>query len=437
MNKKELLKYEEDERQLIRSRGFAAIEDGFIKHPEMIYPDLELPSLRALHRGKAPLSLACFLYPKTFVFIPPTSVKELEVRFGGLAYEELVKLAQLKIVQPIIGHPVYYAGKNHLGAIMELHPPSIWARGTELIMPIGGQAYFEEAEHTIDLNAAVNLGWVRSKWQRHYPKLDEHELTERIKVELTTNYVDLCALGYRDALDEVFSSPVIRVQIERLLTLNQLIAYPKLMAADGTACYGTGDFPPINMIRAERVDNKTVILNEVHAHLLRRLELEFPSQFTAEQLAEFHNDAASTRLWEVIKLLEEDLQDPDSEIDVLARYADQASAIIDEALDEFVPRRQRFRKLVEKKAVPWAFRLGGVATGLIAWTQGGIPGLIQGLAAGGGLGELAHRGAEEVELERWLAMHLSNMRFGPLTTNLAWLKKKSKDLREVQENAQL
>lgn len=82
MDKKRLAMYEEEERQVIRNDRFSAIGDGHISNPEGIFPDIDLPDHRALHRGTSPLSQLCFLYEKTCVYVPPTTAGEIAARLA-------------------------------------------------------------------------------------------------------------------------------------------------------------------------------------------------------------------------------------------------------------------------------------------------------------------------------------------------------------------
>lgn len=192
----ELEIYEGRERAYARDQGRHGAGGGVIETMAPVFADQLLPERHALQRGGAPLGALVFLYATTIVFLPPASQGTLERRLG-MPLEYVLELQRNGIVRPIIGHPTDYAELSHLDPILALDPPSLWARGDEVAHVYGRAAeHWDTAREVLPFDDILRVPWVRAKWSEQRPRTSQLDLDERIRVEVSTNFVNLCIFGF-------------------------------------------------------------------------------------------------------------------------------------------------------------------------------------------------------------------------------------------------
>lgn len=420
-----LAKYEEKERQIARSLCGKALTGDIISDPECIFADLlPLPKPRALHRPTTPLGILCLLYPRTFVFVPPTSVERFEERLGGVKIFEFMSLVEHNLVQPIIGHPKQYADLPYLDPLFDLNPPSIWARGTEIILGVGGDLLFEEARRVLPLDAIAKIDWIRQKWRRQHFLETESGLSKRIKEEVVTNYVNLCAFGFHNyARQDIARIHEPSRLVSDLLDANEIAVYPKLMAAGGTPTYLARKKLEISgaqnaMTLDPVIQTPPNYVDEGLEFLLRQCNLIFPTQLSVEQLVKFHESGEGEKLRQVVADIEAVLVQLDcTDVDHLITNAERFKKEVQEALIKIGP-YDRTRRRFQKGMKFGLFGLGCLsATWIVYNLTGNWQGIIGGVPAGAALIRLS----EDFRLSEGAINALLSWKFGRIVANMWWL----------------
>jgi len=434
----ELEEYEARERAHARATGRACAPSGFIRDLKPLFADQRFPRRLGVHRSGAPLDFLLLLYPSTIVYVPPTSKKQLEARVG-MPVRELVELQRYGFVCPVIGHPTDYAGLDYFDELLERRPPSIWARGDEVAHAYADAgAYWDEVRERVPLSEMARLPWVRAKWRRHWPQATEDELTSKIKIELGTNYVDLCIFGYGPLAQAVVGLEDVDWVARRLLELNEVATYPQLIGAGGTLNYGIGEAAVIEAVQQDLLMRPSTRFLGPEAEIISTgLGLPPVSRLGAEELKAFHESGAAKRLWKALDLLEAEVQPldaADSGDDALREAAAQATSLVKEAVREsetisYSSRRTTMeeRASVLGQVMKVAPSVGVGATATLAYGENPVAAL---LATAGTL-SFAHTVSQLNPVRKRLLQrlddaivdHLMSREFTPLTTQFWWLRK--------------
>jgi hypothetical protein len=210
---------------------------GSIEEAADIYPDINQAKHMSYARTPLPLMFSVLLYERTVIFVPPMSKEDLEQRWG-LPLDQLLELARAGLVQPIIGHTLDYAA-DHFDGLVEIRPPSLWARGLTVLDHLGMGSALDERECPLPIGEMANLNTLRFKYRKYFPGLDGADLSDRIKRELLTNYADLCIFGEQRLADSLQYSGSAQQVADRLILANEVRTYPILFGMGGTANYDT------------------------------------------------------------------------------------------------------------------------------------------------------------------------------------------------------
>lgn len=308
MQAPELTIYEKTERAFARQRGVRGAAGGVIHDMAPVFGDQRLPQRHALQRGGAPLAPLLFLYPTTIVFLPPTDQRTLEAR-AGMPLEYLVELQHHNVVLPILGHPADYAELSHFDPILNMRPPSLWARGDEVAHVYGCAAeHWTTARAVLPFERILEVPWVREKWSAHHPDISETELDDRIVIEVATNFVNLCIFGWEPLARDIAQAESASALVHRLLLMNELLTYPQLMGAGGTPNYGLSRRDAITEAQSRLLADTNCEFVSAHAELLLEgLHLSVPCGVTPDAIKEFHRLDLASHLWGALEELEHDL----------------------------------------------------------------------------------------------------------------------------------
>lgn len=431
MNKEELLAYEERERDSIRSSAHLVVRSGYISDIGAMYPDLWLPAARGFQRPNAPLSLLCFLYPTTLVYIPPTSRELLEARLG-IDIDSFVELSDRRIVQPLIGHPTYYADMPHLDPILKRNPPSVWARGTSVLDYMGQAEYFDEANRRLAIEPMTRLALARQKWTPQYPSSSEDLLTRQIKLEIATLYVDLCAFGYADVAREIAMESDLDLALRKLLVANEILVYPLLMGVGGTPNYGI-EGPPMSLGPAQEAFVRRLELKvqgprarKISASLkliLNGIQCDFPKFVDADIVVAFHKADLSKRVWAAFEELEAELKKQHAleaaDFESLAEKTESARKLVEEACKTASDLSYALEKEAARGNIRWILLAASAGAGLAG-------GLLAGniiAAASLAIGVLGVSKLSVYEsVQEWAVEKFVSRKFHPLVGQLWWLQ---------------
>lgn len=433
MKYEELLDYEERERRYIRDTGYRAVKEGIIRDIEQMYGDLRLPKIRGVQRNSAPLGLLCFLYPTTLVYVPPMSRDALENRFG-LNIDSFVELARKGIIQPLIGHPTYYADAPHLDPILKLNPPSVWARGTTLLDILGRDKFFEEARQRLPLKKIAHIGWARQKWARHYPTSTDDVLTKQVEVEVSTLYADLCAFGYTDIAHEIAMEPDPDIAVKKLLIATEILVYPLLMGIRGTPNYGVADPNLVVGLRdsalIQRMKRRAQDIPEAYflsqnvKLLLEGLEIDFPKTIDAEAILSFHKEDLSRKLWAALNQLERETVSVRVNQESLVEKAENTEKLITSEVKEAILSYTLARKSTSEFILP-VFRISAFAAGFLTAYQ--LTGsVLSGFSFGGVLLGITRETKKPVD---WIVEKILSRRFSPMAAHLWWIEEWKRERR--------
>src|SRR5206468_8722214 len=100
------------------------------------------------------------------------------------------------------------------------------------------------------------------------------------------------------------------IMARRLIGLNEMLTYPKLIGVEGTPHYGISDKRSINAARENSLIPGDVNYFPPEASLLLdRLNLSFPATVDAGTVLAFHKEGLATRLWDSVAALEHDINE--------------------------------------------------------------------------------------------------------------------------------
>ncbi|WP_410628185.1 hypothetical protein [Amycolatopsis sp. cmx-8-4] len=428
----DLLRYEETERDYVRTHGHRAVFDGFVSDATKIYADRLVPDRLGFHRAGAPLSALLLLYEQTVVYVPPTSKEVVQQRLG-MKWDQFLALVERGCVQPIIGHPSHYARKAHINDLFSFKPPSVWARGDELARRFANaDEHWEVAQRVLPLEEMVREAWVHAKYKKHFPHLTEKNLRERIATEICTNYVDLCIYGYEPIATGLATLPDRAWSVRRLLEASELLTYPTLMGLGGTPNYGIS--APVAV--AEAAGSEYLCLPEIRQFgpevqlLLEGLALQVPTTMDVDTLVQFHQDGMARHLWSALQNLEYRVATAQAtELDELVDSAVVAEQIIQSTLQDV--RGVTFgslRSAARRRVHPWTdltVKLGSTL-GVTAAAHGplGLDWLNAALAGAQFAGLMfAFKGYDRLTAaaEKRLVEHLMRRKTSSLAVQLWWL----------------
>jgi len=430
----ELEQYESDERAWARQQARKVAPSGFISDIRPLFADQHLPSRFAFQRPGAPLPLLLLLYPTTQIYLPPTTREVLENRLD-MPLEQAVDLQERGFIRPIIGHPTDYAGLTHFDPILKRCPPSVWARGDEVAHHSANAAeYWEEARRILPLDEVSRVEWVRSKWGRHYPHLDEEWLTQRVKIEVCTNYVDLCIFGFQPLARRIVAIDDPSWMVRRLLEVNEVATYPHLIGAAGTVNYGIQDEAVIESVQRDLlVDQKLRFLGPEAKLLTAGMGLSVPADLSPDALEAFHTSGTATKLWAALQALETELAryDKDDQADALLEASARATRLVQEAIRDsesisYEIDRSRLAKRVHR-TVDLATKLAStVAIGVTAMSTqmlSPVAAWLAGVSLTAFASNLDVVREELGEVDERITDTLMSKRFSPLATQLWWVRR--------------
>ncbi|TCO41039.1 hypothetical protein EV646_116130 [Kribbella antiqua] len=286
--------------------------DGVVTDARRLYKDVHLPERVGFARSGSPLTALLLLYEATVVYFPPAGKADLERRFGA-EWNDLLELVELGSIKPIIGHPTHYARKGHFDDLFSFRPPSVWARGDELARRFAdADSYWDQARAVLPISEMLQLAWVRRKFRKHFPSLSQKKLSERIEIELITNFVDLCIYGWSPLAHRLAGLPNVSHGARRILELSEILTYPTLIGMGGTPNYGLKTMTAIQSAVDEPVllgldRSERRLVDESARLLVDGLDLSFPSSLDLSLVAQFHEDGMSRRLWRAMEALESEV----------------------------------------------------------------------------------------------------------------------------------
>ena len=431
MKREELEQYEDEERRWARSVGSAVAPQGFVEDIRPLFRDQTLPERHAVRRRGAPFHILLLLYPSTIIYVLPISAKALRT-LVGMPLAQLVELVDCGIVRPIIGHPTDYAGLSHFDPILrrKLRVPSVWARGDEVAHSYAdAAAHWEEARKVLPLEDLARLPAARNKWQRQFPFLRGEALTDRVKVEVCTNYVDLCIFGWQPLARRLADLSDHRWMFRRLLELNEVATYPHLIGAAGTVNYGLADASDVEAAKRELlIAGKVEVIGPEASLLTSGLNIRFPSEMTTDALVAFHEADMASRLWRALQLLERKVAEAEvgpSLVDASARAAVVFEEAERHATDiAFALDRRRLRKQVHH-SVDAITKLGSTAgIGLAALSTHAlspIAAILAGIAASKYISDIDFVREELTRIDESITDRLLGRKFSSLATQLWWI----------------
>lgn len=439
MRRRELEDYEARERELARVKGAACAPAGFISDIRPLFSDQRYPVRLGVHRSGAPLDVLLLLYPATVIYVPPTTRDQLGQRFG-MTVEEVVNLQRGGFVRPIIGHPSDYAGLDHLDELLEMRPPSVWARGDELAHVFADAASFwDEVRTDVPVQEMARIDWVRAKWRRHYPSATERSLTEKIEIELGTNYVDLCVFGFAPLARQIVELGDAAWSARRLLEVNEVATYPQLIGAGGTVNYGIRDAAAIEAAQRDLLLRPAARFLGPEARIITTgLGLPTAPRLDTEALREFHRRGSADRLWKTFSILESELStqgDTDGDDVALRDAASRAAEAVEAALRESQGLAYELERTEVDKRVGAAAQVfkvapaaGVVAAATTRFGYNPLAATIAGISVLGGThvaSQLAPIRDRLRELDDLIVDRLMSRKFPPLVTQFWWLRRSS------------
>jgi hypothetical protein len=244
-----------------RSREIAL--RGYVRDYSDLYPDSDIEGTVAYARSLVPLPFLLLLYDNVALFVPPLDQQSLERRWG-VSINRVAELARAGIVHPLIGHPVDYAG-DEFAPLLELTPPSVWARGVGLLEAMSLQDTLDEQQCPLPIDAMALLPELRERFGPYLRDPSDEALTARIKTELLTNYADLWVFGQGELADALAREKEPGMVARRLFAVNEALTYPSLFGFGGTANYDRRD-----IARRGLVDDLAIVAEGYEPKLVPR-----------------------------------------------------------------------------------------------------------------------------------------------------------------------
>jgi hypothetical protein len=252
---------------------------------DTIYPDVSVNESTVYIRGDIKLKLLLLLYDKIILYIPPADENYFFNRFG-INFTDLLTLCRKNVIIPLIAHPTDYT-LPHFKELLDLKPPSVWARGISLVKSFNMD--FDEAERRLPLKRIAGFQSVRKQWRGHYPQCNEEQLTANIIREISTLYADLVVFGHHGVIDNLLDVGIPDQQIVYYLkTLNEFLTYPAL--------FGLGGIPVFD---SEKIKDKFSINLSSLNYKMKKAKVVCPSlQYILEKLDIYLQDVGMTKIIE-------------------------------------------------------------------------------------------------------------------------------------------
>lgn len=424
--------YERREREIANKFAPKAMAGDFVKNAQELYRDRTLSTRVAFHRSGAPLSALLFLYEQVVVYVPPATKETLRARLG-IAWDDFVALTEKRCIIPVIGKPANYARQKHFGALFELAPASVWARGDELALEFAnGHDYWSKVNHDHPSGSLPVDPLTKAKYRQHFPLLESAALERRIDHEIRTNYVDLCIYGFEPLADFLLSPGAGADGTRKLLQISELVTYPSLMGMGGTPNYGLESGNAASMaMAAPQLRPALRHVGPEAALLVEGLSLATPAHIDPRLVIDFHKDSMAATLWDALGALETKLDASYADADDLVARADSARFAINEALREVNGAGYILRN---KKALDRFDNLARFTVKLspllplatLIWSpfdQQLLDGAVHMVGVVGAAASYHHRNAIANTLQLQLAHHLSSRQLDGMATQLWWLTK--------------
>jgi hypothetical protein len=367
MKKALLREYEFRELGYISDNSAAVVERGRIVGAQDLYPDLSWPKNIAFPRGRVPLPILFLLHEKLVLYVPPASRSVLERRWG-MSMATITQLAREGFVQPLIGHAPDYHSK-HFEELLELQPPSVWARGLGLLRALGMEETLERASVDLPIGRIASLAWVRERWKRHFPEATERELTGKIRREVSTQYADLWIFGHEGIARGLAHLETPSRIAQALFLANETRTFPLLFGLGGTAHY---DIVKVraepSLLDSEVGTSQRVVVPSELGILLKGMGIDLDT-LSAKDIVEFHATGCGAHLRHA-------LSDFGSEAEQLVKSEEkttdrlfESAARLQDAIKEanVLLADPEFRQAANRTQtrVQWLLRAGGLAVG--AW----------------------------------------------------------------------
>lgn len=293
-----LREYEFNERQKVK-REISALDTTHVTSVKDIYPDVEIGESSIYLRGDVPLKLLLLLYDTIILYLPPASKEYFQSRFD-ISYDDILTLCRKEVIKPLIAHPPDYTAP-YFKELLDLNPPSVWSRGISLVESFNMD--FDEAQRKLPLKRIAGFASVRKQWRRHYPQVNEDELTENIVRELSTLYADLVVFGYHDTIDNLLAVGIPDFQmVYYLKTLNELLTYPILFGLGGVPVFDSNNVKgkfSMNISLESQMGTPDVICPSL-IYILEKMDIYF-RDVSIERIMDFRLDGYVGKLQEAIK----------------------------------------------------------------------------------------------------------------------------------------
>lgn len=343
---------------------------------EDLYPDLSLPASVGYTRLGVPLLPMTLLYERLVVYVPPVDSRALQARWG-MAYNDFLRLVDAGIVQPLIGRVTDYTGKQ-FRLLLEAGPPvpSVWTRGLTLLGECDLDWTLRPESYRLDFDELAMQPSLLTKYRKHFPRLTQTALHERIKAELLTNLADLALFGEHDLLDEIqrADGSVPSDDLARtILLLSEVRAYPTLFGLGGTANYDKRYIAALPNIGddirwAMSQPNSRHLSQDTLSALLRNIGFDV-SKLTVDQVLEFHTTPDARTLRRTLQRFEVQAQKTVSttgvppDLDPVlaeAQELDRLLQAVNKQTSNTMLRRKYDRAVT---ATSWSLQIGGLALG--------------------------------------------------------------------------
>jgi hypothetical protein len=285
-----------------------------------------------------------------------------------MSLEAIVQLSHSGFVQLLIGHPTDY-GSKHFEQLLELKPPSIWARGLGLLRALGMEEKLEQARIDLPLRQITSLAWVRRRWRRHFPRASEAQLTENILREISTQYADLWVFGLGDMAKGLAQLRNPSKIAQGLFLANEVRTYPVLFGLGGTAHYDSAKLsePSLlsSLVSGQRPP-RVIVPSELQI-LMKGIGID-ADRLSARDIIEFHGSGCGRHLRLAMSSFSAEAHGlvTANEETSLDRVFSAAAKLQDKILDaNRVLADPVFRKSARstRERVHWLLRAGGLALG--------------------------------------------------------------------------
>jgi hypothetical protein len=305
----------------------------------------------------------------------------------------------------------------------------VWARGDELARRFAGaDGYWDIARAELSTMEMVGASWIRKKFKKQFPNVSEPSLTERIEIELITNFVDLCIYGWEPIAMDLARDPNRDYAARRILELSELLTYPTLMGMGGTPNYGfASDLAISRLTGRPHGPGPARHVGDLASLLVDGLDLRFPQSIDTDLVAQFHSDSMATRLWAALEALEDSLLEDERHATTAPDAAARAERTLLDTLREVRgPGLRDNRRRADRGAQTWVDLTMKVGTAAGLTVCSGALGIDWVAAAGLGTGVtgiLPTRvwDGSSQRVEEAIRDRLMVRRSGALATQVWWL----------------